>query len=96
MPNKIPDDITLGQLCQEAAQALSRAGLEHRIDIYREVEVDDPAVRTMLGRKHRIRVRLKINAASLLFDDAAPVEVEQQGAADSAARSAKRKTAQGA
>ena len=50
----------------------------------------------MLGRKHRIRVRLKITAASLLFDDAAPVEVEQQGAADSAARSAKRKTAQGA
>jgi hypothetical protein len=66
---KIPDDITLAQLCQEAAQALSRAGLEHRIDIYREVEVDDPAVRMMLGRSHRVRLRLKITAASLLFDD---------------------------
>ncbi len=66
---KIPDDITLAQLCQEAAQALARAGLEHRIDIYREVEVDDPAVRMMLGRSHRVRLRLKITAASLLFDD---------------------------
>jgi hypothetical protein len=66
---KIPDDITLAQLCQEAAQALAKAGLEHRIDIYREVEVDDPAVRMMLGRSHRVRLRLKITAASLLFDD---------------------------
>lgn len=66
---KIPDDITLAQLCQEAAQALARAGMEHRIDIYREVEVDDPAVRMMLGRTHRVRVRIKITAASLLFDD---------------------------
>lgn len=95
MSNKIPDDITLGQLCQEAAQALARAGLEHRIDIYREVEVDDPAVRTMLGRKHRIRVRLKITAASMLFDDAAPVDVEQHGAADSDAHTVKRKAVQG-
>jgi hypothetical protein len=66
---KIPDDISLAQLCQEAAQALARAGMEHRIDIYREVEVDDPAVRMMLGRTHRVRVRIKITAASLLFDD---------------------------
>lgn len=66
---KIPDDITLGELCREAAHALSRAGLEHRIDIYREVEVDDPAVRMMLGRTHRVRVRLKITAASLLFEN---------------------------
>jgi hypothetical protein len=69
---KIPDDITLAQLCHEAAQALARAGMEHRIDIYREVEIDDPAVRMMLGRPHRVRVRIKITAASLLFDDSAP------------------------
>ena len=69
---KIPDDITLAQLCHEAAQALARAGMEHRIDIYREVEIDDPAVRMMLGRAHRVRVRIKITAASLLFDDSAP------------------------
>jgi len=71
MTAKIPDEITLGQLCQEAAQTLARAGMEHRIDIYREVEVDDPAVRMMLGRTHRVRVRIKITAASLLFDDSA-------------------------
>lgn len=68
---KIPDDITLAQLCQEAAQALTRAGLDHRIDLYREVDVDDPAVRMMLGRSHRVRLRIKITATSLLFDDAA-------------------------
>jgi hypothetical protein len=65
---KVPDDITLGELCYKAAQTLARAGLEHRIDIYRDVEVDDPAVRMMLGRPHRIRVRVKITAASLLFE----------------------------
>jgi hypothetical protein len=69
---KVPDDITLAQLVQEAAQTLARAGMEHRIDIFRDVEVDDPAVRMMLGRPHRVRVRVKITAASLLFDDAAP------------------------
>ncbi|MCS6945635.1 MAG: hypothetical protein RMK97_09535 [Sutterellaceae bacterium] len=67
---KVPDDITLRELCQRAAAALARAGLDHRIDIYRDVEVDDPAVRMMLGRKHRLRVRVKITAASLLFEPA--------------------------
>jgi hypothetical protein len=66
---KIPDDTALRDLCQQAAQALSRAGLNHRIDIYRDVEVDDPAVRMMLGRSHKVRVRIKITASSLLFDN---------------------------
>lgn len=66
---KVPDDITLAELCEKAAQTLARAGLEHRIDIYRDVEVDDPAVRMMLGRPHKIRVRVKITAASLLFEN---------------------------
>jgi hypothetical protein len=66
---KIPDDISLRDLCNQAAQALSRAGLNHRIDIYRDVEVDDPAVRMMLGRSHKVRVRVKITATSLLFDN---------------------------
>jgi|OpeIllAssembly_1097287.scaffolds.fasta_scaffold80903_2 hypothetical protein len=64
----VPDNITLGQLCKKAAEALARAGLDRRIDIYREVEIDDPAVRLMLGRPHRLRVRVKITAASLLFE----------------------------
>jgi hypothetical protein len=66
--DKIPDDITLAELVKNAARVLSRAGLEHRIDIYREVDIDDPAVRMMLGRPHRVRVRLKITASSLLFE----------------------------
>ncbi len=66
---KIPDDISLRDLCNQAAQALSRAGLNHRIDIYRDVEVDDPAVRMMLGRSHKVRVRVKITATSMLFDN---------------------------
>jgi len=65
---KVPDDITLEELCRRAAKALARAGLEHRIDIYRDVELDDPAVRMMLGRPHRVRVRVKITATSLLFE----------------------------
>lgn len=65
---KVPDDITLAELCRRAATALARAGLEHRIDIYRDVDIDDPAVRMMLGRSHRVRVRVKITATSLLFE----------------------------
>lgn len=80
---KIPDNITLKELCRQAAQTLARAGLEHRIDIYREVEVDDPAVQMMLGRNHRIRLRIKITASSLLFEnsqqpDPNPLAVEGQ------------------
>lgn len=66
--SRVPDDITLAELCRRAATALARAGLEHRIDIYRDVDIDDPAVRMMLGRSHRVRVRVKITATSLLFD----------------------------
>lgn len=65
---KVPDTITLGELCKKAAQALAKHGLDRRIDIYREVEIDDPAVRLMLGRSHRVRVRIKITATSLLFE----------------------------
>lgn len=65
---KVPDSITLGELCRKAAQALAKHGLDRRIDIYREVEIDDPAVRLMLGRSHRVRVRIKITATSLLFE----------------------------
>jgi hypothetical protein len=66
---KVSDNITLGDLVRRAARALTRAGLEHRIDIYRDIEVDDPAVQKMLGRPHRVRVRIKITAQSLLFEE---------------------------
>ena len=76
----VPDSITLGQLCKKAAQALARAGLDRRIDIYREVEIDDPAVRLMLGRQHRLRVRVKITASSLLFEPNAQQQAASEGA----------------
>ncbi len=66
--SKVSDDIRLGDLVRRAAKALTRAGLEHRIDIYRDIEVEDPAVSKMLGRPHRVRVRVRITAQSLLFD----------------------------
>jgi len=66
---KVPDAIELGSLVSKAARALTKAGLEHRIDIYRDVEIEDPVIRQMLGRGHRVRVRIKITAQSLLFSD---------------------------
>jgi hypothetical protein len=76
---KVSDDIKLGDLARRAARALTRAGLEHRIDIYRDIEVDDPAVQKMLGRPHRVRVRIKITAQSLLFEDRAGVAANDTG-----------------
>jgi len=63
----VPDQIRLGDLARQAAGALVKAGFEHRIDIYRDVEVEDPVVQKMLGHPHRVRVRIKITAESLLF-----------------------------
>jgi len=65
---KVSDSMTVGELASRSAQVLARAGLQHRIDIYRDVEVDDPAVLRMLGQKHRLRVRIRITASSLLLD----------------------------
>jgi len=70
---KVSDDVKLGDLARRAARALARAGLEHRIDIYRDIEVEDPAVQKMLGRPHRVRVRIRITAQSLLFEERSSV-----------------------
>lgn len=74
--SKVPDTITLGELCRKAAQALAKHGMDRRIDIYREIEIDDPAIRLMLGRSHRVRVRVKITATSLLFEGENTLEPE--------------------
>ena len=74
--DKVPDTTSIGQLCRDAAKVLSKAGFEHRIDLYREVEIEDPTVRMMLGRGHRVKVRIKITASSLLFEDPKPKQVE--------------------
>jgi hypothetical protein len=63
----VPDGIRFGDLARKAGGALVKAGFEHRIDIYRDVEVDDPVVLKMLGQPHRVRVRITITAKSLLF-----------------------------
>jgi len=65
---RVSDKVTVGELVKEAAKVLTRAGLEHRIDLFREIEVDDPVIRMMLGRSHKVRVRVRITATSLLFD----------------------------
>ena len=77
--SKVSDDIKLGDLVRRAARALARAGLEHRIDIYRDIEVEDPAVQKMLGRPHRVRVRIRITAQSLLFEDRSEVAANDTG-----------------
>jgi hypothetical protein len=66
--HQVPDDVTLDELVSKAATALARAGLDHRIDIFREVEIEDPAVMRMLGTGHRLQVRIRITAASMLYD----------------------------
>lgn len=70
--SKVSDDLKLGDLVRRAARALSKAGLEHRIDIYRDIEIEDAAVQKMLGRPHKVRVRIKITAQSLLFEGRTP------------------------
>jgi len=74
--DKVSDTISLEELCRDAARLLLKAGFDHRIDLYREVNVDDPTVRMMLGRPHKVRVRIKITASSLLFEE--PEELEEK------------------
>jgi hypothetical protein len=78
---KVSDDIKLGDLARRAAKALTRAGLVHRIDIYRDIEVEDAGVQKMLGRPHKVRVRIKITAQSLLFDERSNVAANDTGSA---------------
>ena len=75
----VPDQILLGDLARQAAGALVKAGFEHRIDIYRDIEVEDPAVQKMLGRPHRVRVRIRITAQSLLFDNRSDAAANDTG-----------------
>jgi hypothetical protein len=64
---KVPDEIQLGSLARKAAGALTTAGFEHRIDIFRDIEVEDPVIRKLLGQTHGVRVRITITAESLLL-----------------------------
>lgn len=68
MSCEVEDEAKLKDIVRLAAIALAREGFDRRIDIYRTVEVADPWILETLGRKHRIRVRVKITAESLLFE----------------------------
>jgi len=70
---RVPDEIQLGSLARKAAGALTTAGFEHRIDIFRDVEVEDPVIRKILGQTHGVRVRITITAQSLLLQQPAKV-----------------------
>jgi hypothetical protein len=70
----LPDTITLGELCRVAARSMLRAAHAGQataagtLELYRVIEIEDPPVRNMLGRAHRVRIRVKVTAASLLHD----------------------------
>jgi hypothetical protein len=64
---RVPDEIQLLNLARKAAGALTTAGFDHRIDIFRDVEVEDPVIRKILGQTHGVRVRITITAESLLL-----------------------------
>lgn len=68
MTVEVDDAMAFGELVKRAAHALAYKGLEHRIDVYRTVEIHDPLISDSFGRGHRVRVRVKITAASLLFE----------------------------
>lgn len=95
---RVPDKIRFGDLARAAARALNTAGLEHRIDIYRDIEVEDPVTLRMLGRPHLLRLRIKITAESLLYGAQAeavannvvrlPEQLEAARKADSGSRRA--------
>lgn len=63
-------DISVRELLERGARLIvqhSTRGpdFERRIDLYYDIDLKDPK----LGRKHRVRVRLKVTAASLIFDE---------------------------
>jgi hypothetical protein len=64
------DSLTFGDVVKRAAQVLHDAGLDRRIDYYRDVVLNDPTTERFLGRKPRVTVRVKITAISQTFERA--------------------------
>jgi hypothetical protein len=63
-------DISVRELLERGARLIVQQStrgpdFERRIDLYYDIDLKDPK----LGRKHRVRVRLKVTAASLIFDE---------------------------
>ena len=63
------DSLTFADVVKRAASIITRSRQTNaRIDIYREVMLDDPVTLEALGRRHPVAVRVKITAQSMLFD----------------------------
>jgi hypothetical protein len=62
------DSLPFSELVKRAAQVLHDAGLDRRIDYYRDVVLNDPTTERFLGRKPRVTVRVKITAISQTFE----------------------------
>ena len=62
--------LSLGNVIRHAASRIMREPDPHatRIDIYHMVDVEDAAVK-LLGRPHRVQVRIRITCRSLLFEN---------------------------
>jgi len=69
MTRFVLDTLTFAEVVKRAALALVNSKQPTRIDIYREVWIDDPVTLDTLGRRHPIAVRVKITARSMLFDN---------------------------
>jgi hypothetical protein len=66
-------DMTVREFLERAARAIvsqSSRGpdFDKRIDLYYDVEFRDPTLYPVMGKKHRVRTRIKITATSLLFE----------------------------
>lgn len=62
------DALSFSELVRRAAKVLHEIGLDHRIDFYRDVLVDDEIAEKYLGRKVRLTMRVKITAMSQTFE----------------------------
>ena len=63
-------DMSVRDLLKRSARLIVKQSargpdFERRIDLFYDVDLKDPK----LGRKHRVRVRIKVTAASLIFAD---------------------------
>ena len=74
-PARRPSDtLTVEELCRVAGREMVRSARRGGsaanpvIEFEREVDVEDPPVRAMLGRTHRVKVRVTVRAISLLFE----------------------------
>lgn len=74
------DSLTFADVVKRAASIIARNRQTNaRIDIYREVMLDDPVTLEALGRRHPVAVRVKITAQSMLFDSASKEKPPHEG-----------------